>query len=849
MKSLSITFDQHEINAVASDFDLRQPNKEALRQLIFALTADDFDPAVMQVMHIATGVGKTYLMAAFIEYLRRQGVNNVLIVTPSLTVQSKTIKNFTAGEKQYIAGSPIPPEVTTPRDYSAWRTSQTLQQINFSEENRPAMLFIFNIQQLIAPTKSNTGTHKATDNAVRWRTRTFDETSGSLFEYLQGLDDLVLIADESHLYSASAQAFSTALKELEPAATIGLTASATPNDHVIYKYPLYQAIADRYVKTPVLAFRKGGYGEDTASEELQLKDAMALREIKQRAYDVYSASHPEVKPINAVLFVVCADVAHATEVTSLLRSPEYFGKELAVLQVDNEHDDEMTRRMLDRLDEPDSTVKVVVSVNKLKEGWDVKSIAVIVTLRAMASEVLTQQTMGRGLRLPFGKYTNVFQIDQLDIIAHQSFKDLLAAENILSQFGLDEAMKSGDEKVRSAIQRIGTGTHMANTKDESDKSDSIPSDGHSIEHDDRDNTSNELVKPEIGIQLITENLENNSQNEMQILDPVWVSINEKFKNVRFAFPRTIMRAETPPFSLADISQDDLKQAASRVTSSGEYLLRKEIVVSISKKLHVTDTESAEVESLIVSKEEAALTLLKMVTSLQKVPATKENIILAERYIIPKFMESVTLKNWTVKAVTSATMEIEGVIKERISDLLRQTKEITTIEPILLPINTKFMLPIGTSSYDQIEEARNFQRGRYYSGWFKSLFEIESFDSWSGEYQLAKLLNVSPNIVWWKRLHISDGAFIQYNLKQKYYPDFVAFDSDGTYWIIEGKSVRGREDSSVQEKKKAAEKVVIQLLADPNFSDQRWGYLIGYEDDVKKADTWEELKTLANPIEF
>lgn len=42
------------------------------------------------------------------------------------------------------------------------------------------------------------------------------------------------------------------------------------------------------------------------------------------------------------------------------------------------------------------------SVNKFKEGWDVKNIAVVVTLRAMASEVLTQQTMGRGLRPPFG---------------------------------------------------------------------------------------------------------------------------------------------------------------------------------------------------------------------------------------------------------------------------------------------------------------------------------------------------------------------------------------------------------------------------------------------------------------
>lgn len=352
----------------------------------------------------------------------------------------------------------------------------------------------------------------------------------------------------------------------------------------------------------------------------------------------------------------------------------------------------------------------------------------------------------------------------------------------------------------------------------------------------------------MGVHLIAEENEEDTPDKGESLQPVWVSINEKFKDVHFTFPRTIMRAEMPTFSLADISQDDLKRAASRVTSTGDYLLRKEIVISVSKKLHVQDTESAEVESLGVSTEDATLTLLKMVTSLQKVPATKENMTLAERYIIPKFMENITLQHWTVKAVASAAMELEAIIKERISNIMKHSKEITKIDPVWLPIETKFMLPIGASAYEQIEQAYHFQRGRYYRGWFKSLFEIESFDSWTGEYQLAKLLNVSPNIVWWKRLHIHEGAFIQYNLKQKYYPDFVAYDTNGTYWIIEGKSIRGREDSEVQEKKKVAEKVVIQLLADPKFADQRWGYLIGYEDDVKKADTWEELKTLSNPIE-
>ena len=94
-KKLNIPFDSDLIDAISSDFDLRDPNKEALRKLVFTLNGN-YDPEIAQILNLATGVGKTYLMAAFIEYLRHQGVDNVVIVTPGKTVQSKTVLNFTS---------------------------------------------------------------------------------------------------------------------------------------------------------------------------------------------------------------------------------------------------------------------------------------------------------------------------------------------------------------------------------------------------------------------------------------------------------------------------------------------------------------------------------------------------------------------------------------------------------------------------------------------------------------------------------------------------------------------------------------------------------------------------------
>lgn len=847
---LNISFDSDMLESISAEFDLRAPNKEALRQLVFTLDGD-YDPDVMQVLNLATGVGKTYLMAAFVEYLRRQGVGNVVIVTPGKTVQAKTVQNFTPGSPRYITGSAVPPEVVTPQDYSAWVARQNgPAQLAFGRET-PMLAFIFNIQQLIAPKDTEGDTHGNTQDAMRRKPRRFDENAGVLFDYLKGLDDLVVIADESHLYGSSAVAFNAALKELDPAAAIGLTASVDKaSDHVIYEYPLYRAIQDKYVKAPVLAFRKTGYGSDEASEEQQLRDALQLRALKQAYYDSYAASQNR-DHMNAVAFVVCSDVEHATQVAELLRTPEYLGRESAVLQVDSKHEDELTQRRLDELDRPESPVLAVVSVNKLKEGWDVKNIAVVVTLRAMASEVLTQQTMGRGLRLPFGRYTGVWQIDQLDIIAHQSFTELLNAENVLQQFGLDDAVPEPDKaKVEEAIRKAA---EQSNTDPGTDtiggqpSTTTMPGPGAGTGGVDPQpgtvpvNGGDEgLGLPGVGVRTITE------QEDQPTWELVSIGRNPSFADVSYRFPVTTMTVQQPPIDLSEISDAEIEQAARRVTSAGDVLLRKEIIAALGKKLRAEDRESAEVDSVHVDDPDAEEALVKLVINMSLVPKTEQTARYVATFLVPKFMRAVTFTGWTVKSLDSARAELLALIKNYTTETLRAAREVPTIHPKSMP-GTGYTLPLGEKVHEQIESRDQFVRGRVYGGWFKSLFAEESFDSFTGEYQLARLLNTSPGIVWWHRLHPQDQAFVYYNAKDRYFPDFVAFDTNGVYWIIEGKDERGRDDARVQAKRKAAEALVRRLVAEDAYAGQHWGYLIAYEQDTARADSWEDLKAFASPV--
>jgi type III restriction enzyme len=75
-----------------------------------------------------------------------------------------------------------------------------------------------------------------------------------------------------------------------------------------------------------------------------------------------------------------------------------------VVEVHSAQPGEESEEALQRLValEHDGRTQIVIHVNKLKEGWDVNNLYTIVPLRASASDILTEQTLGRGLRLPYG---------------------------------------------------------------------------------------------------------------------------------------------------------------------------------------------------------------------------------------------------------------------------------------------------------------------------------------------------------------------------------------------------------------------------------------------------------------
>jgi type III restriction enzyme len=397
---------------------------------------------------LATGVGKTRLMGAMIAWLYLTGRSrHFFVLAPNLTIYQKLKHDFLMGSPKYVfQGVPelvqIPPVIITGDDYEDGRgvrldyaVAASMTGDLFAGEDAPH-INIFNISKINAKDNKK-GANTSKDPKMR---RLQEYIGDSYFNYLADLPDLVVIMDEAHRYYASAGA--KALNDLNPVLGIELTATpktvgAKPKEftNIIYHYPLASALNDGYVKIPAVATRKDFVASDYSQdrlEEIKLEDGVHHHEYVKTELASYANNTGE-KLVKPFMLVVAQNTLHAEALKLKIEDDSFFdgaykGKVITVhSNQTGEESEETTQRLLSV--EHDEDTEIVIHVNKLKEGWDVTNLYTIVPLRASASEILTEQTIGRGLRLPYGKRTNVEAIDRLTIIAHDRFQDIIDQAN------------------------------------------------------------------------------------------------------------------------------------------------------------------------------------------------------------------------------------------------------------------------------------------------------------------------------------------------------------------------------------------------------------------------------------
>ena len=439
-------FPQYTTDYISGVMSLRTPQKDSLKileeivnsvalrkgmNLKAALGAvhamypicSDFERDFMSLTFaLATGVGKTRLMGAFVAYLYTQhGIKNFFVVAPNTTIYDKLKKDLSDfNSPKYVFRGlgcfSTPPQIITDDDYKE-------RQLPIFESD--IRLFVYNIDKF---------------NKEGANMKKVNEMIGdSFYQYLSNLPDLVLIMDESHHYRAEKGA--QALNELYPLLGLELTATPlvakgtkqVPFKNVVFEYPLSKAIADGYTRTPFAVTRSDidfyNFGDEQL-DKMMLLDGIACHERARARLMVYAENHPGKRVVKPFMLVVCKDTNHAAWVEAFIKSDEfkdgaYRNKTITVHSKQKGSETEFNTRLLLDVESEDNPIEIVIHVNMLKEGWDVNNLYTIVPLRTAASKILREQMVGRGLRLPYGERTGDRDVDAVMLTAHDKFNDIL----------------------------------------------------------------------------------------------------------------------------------------------------------------------------------------------------------------------------------------------------------------------------------------------------------------------------------------------------------------------------------------------------------------------------------------
>ena len=798
---------------------------------------------------LATGVGKTRLMGAFVAFLYKEyHIQDFFILAPNLTIYNKLIDDFSqpSNPKYVFKGisdfAVNPPLVITGDTYREMTEHQLFQE--------SIRINIFNISKINADERSG-------DKPLIKRLSEY--LGQSYFDYLATRERLVILMDESHHYRAKRAM--QVINELNPVLGIEVTATpqiqkgskAVPFRNVVYEYSLARAIKDGFVKKPYVATRKNWKPDNFTPEEidrLKVQDGIRLHQHTRVELEKYARNNGR-KIIKPFVLIVTKDTEHAESIKQMIQGEDFYNgyyKDKVIVvhsaQKGSEKDENIAQLL--SLENPLNKVEIVIHVNMLKEGWDVTNLYTIVPLRTSASDTLTEQTIGRGLRLPYGRITNDTAADRLTIVAHDKFQaiideankegSLLRKENVIE---LDEDFDNTPAKevvVSNTILSVGREEQNA----EQSSSVWVPP---TPEVKEAVAIFQDMVLPEMGreVQKIGE------LSEVQVQETAFKRLEEHLTQKGDLFAQQ---------HIAEIKQHS-EQLVREFTASTIAIPR--LIVQPGKdgylkfqpfKLDTTNItyQPASQEIFIKSLTDGQFAFLQGKVSGNINQESAENILLAALYDIPEIpyedyadllyslVQSVIYK---LKSYLSDE-DVKNVLvsfRKPISELIfAQMKQHSVyVQPDYTAAKVYPFERIYPHNYDKITSDKVYHYtdtieptsaipSKVFTGFKKACHNLYKFDS-KAEKDFSGILEQDENVQKWLRPNERQFDIYWRNGSHKYEPDFVV-ETPKNLFLVEIKSTRDLESAEVEEKSRAAITWITQVNEYAGRTGaKKWKYLL------------------------
>ena len=807
---------------------------------------------------LATGVGKTRLMGAIIAYLYRvKGLRNFVVIAPGKTIYEKLIADFTEGTKKYVfkgleCFATKKPIVVTGDTYQSGAGMLDERDLL----GHSIAINVFNIQLLTeSGTKNDTHDEALKDVA---KIRRLNERIGqSYFDYLKSREDLVVLMDEAHHYRADAGC--ATISELQPVLGIEMTATpragGKPFRDILCEYGLAKAMADGFVKEPAVVRRQNFRNDDYVNraddlDHQKLVDAMLVHEATKTALAEYAFKNG-VEKIKPFVLVVAPDTAYAGEIEAYIKSDGFHGGKYAdkVIKVDYKSRGENAEAIAQLLDieRPGNKIEIVIHVNMLSEGWDVTNLYTIVPLRAANSPNLVEQTIGRGLRLPYGKRTGVMEIDTLSIVSHDKFDEIIQAAR-------KKQIMIREREVPSAPKRVVTDAPRVVASGGGRGATALPGDGMAgrplpAATDEAIKAIGELVASDTSSQGIDLS---SAEVQAQIAEMVGRSPRDRRDDADVsAAVASALRLIAD--SMIEIPHITISPGATtmRITSftldheKVNYALRDDRLVydfvadrrvrDVKGQSGVAELTDADVERYIgdLVADVAAFNDIDYDANLELIGGLCDSCI---RHLVGKLPADEMLNCMRNNRRSLAESVRRQILEHAVYDS-SEDRVVVSSGPLQLKANTltmgadenprPFDVPLADGEKSQI-------RNMVFNGFAKCLFSLQKFDS-DPEREFAVMLEREAAVQKWFKPTLSNLR-LWYG-PNEYTPDFVV-ETTADKLLCEVKATDKVDDAIVQAKKEAALKW-CHYANECSSESKPWRYLLVPDNAINSSLTLEQ----------
>jgi type III restriction enzyme len=416
-------------------FELRPYQEQALSRLQYFYENPRMNkPNSHLLFHMATGSGKTIIMASSILYLYQQGYRNFLFFVNSTNIINKTRDNFlNTSSTKYLFAQSV--EI-------AGKRIEVVDVPNFQSVNPDTVNICFTTIQGLHDSLGTPGENKLT------------------FEDFES-QKIVLISDEAHHINASTRKGETQDELIEKATwestiskihfshkeNILLEYTATidlKNPHILAKYE------DKLIfDYPLREFRKDGYSKEVKVLQIDsdnLQRALVAVILSQYRLKLFAKNKLNIKPvilfksktikdsqgfvesftemIDGLKTTDLVQLQNSIDQTSLQQAFRFFEESKVTLEnlvleiksgfgkdklveVNSKQESEEKQMAVNTLEDANNQYRGVFAVDKLNEGWDVLNLFDIVRLyetrdsdnnRAGKTTISEAQLIGRGAR-------------------------------------------------------------------------------------------------------------------------------------------------------------------------------------------------------------------------------------------------------------------------------------------------------------------------------------------------------------------------------------------------------------------------------------------------------------------